>query len=61
MKGKCCWVLSDNTYCMRKTEYKIKKDDDYNSIRVYLPFCPEHQRLSDKEDQLNPSWDMLIQ
>jgi hypothetical protein len=48
MPHKCHWVLSpakkgvDAVYCDKKVGYRIVKDDDFNNVREYNPFCQEH-------------------
>jgi hypothetical protein len=37
-------------HCGKAVRYTMQRDDDQRSVRVYSPFCPEHQKLADQED-----------
>ena len=60
-RGKCCWVLVNNSYvngivvpgkqCGADTRFKIKSDDDDNRHRVYEPFCPEHTKKAKEQEE----------
>lgn len=62
MKHSCRYVLipsnglSTGEYCDKPVGYKIVKDDDRNSRRIYSTFCDKHKSIVEKEiEEFNPT------
>jgi hypothetical protein len=56
IKRGCRWVLTPNTigqagtYCDKPVKYHYVKDDDWNMVRDYDHFCPQHMTEFEHDD-----------